>query len=399
MTVPDVTVAPETPPKPFQTREVATISATHWIHDTYTAFLPPLLPEFMEKLDLSNTQAGTLSVFLQLPSLLQPLIGHLGDRMDLRWLVALAPAVTAIAMSLLGIAPTYALIALLLATAGASSAAFHAVVPVLVGRFSGARLGFSMGLWMVGGELGRAFGPIIVVSAVKLLGLEGTPWLMLAGLLATALVASRLRGLPVTTHAHTRVEGAWRETWRVLRRLLLPLTGFMVIRAFVLAALTTYLPIYMKLTGADLWLAGAALTILEVAGVAGAFLSGGLSDRLGRRRMLIGAVLGTSALMFVFLNSAGWLQFPLLLGMGFFAISITPVVMALVQEHAPENRALINGIYMALNFAIRSLVIVVVGVLSDRLGMRTAFMLSAGLALLAIPFAYWLPERNSGVAG
>ena len=387
-------VTTTSPPEVFETRQVAMISATHWIHDTYTAFLPPLLPEFIARLDLSNTQAGTLSVFLQLPSLLQPLIGHLGDRMDLRWFVVLSPALTAIAMSLLGVAPNYALLALLLATAGASSAAFHAVVPVLVGRFSGKRLGFSMGLWMVGGELGRAFGPIIVVSAVTFLGLEGTPWLMVAGLLATVLVATRLRGLPVTVVQRAQTGSAWREAWPVLRRLLLPLIGFMVIRAFVLAALTTYLPIYMTDTGADLWLAGAALTILEIAGVAGAFLSGSLSDRLGRRRMLILAVLGTSVLMFIFLQSAGWVQFPLLLGMGFFAISITPVVMALVQENAPENRAFVNGIYMALNFAIRSLIIVIVGMLGDWLGLHKAFMVSAGLALLAIPFAYWLPERN-----
>lgn len=383
----------EMSPEAFQTRKVATISLTHWIHDTYTAFLPPLLPEFITKLDLSNTEAGTLSVFLQLPSLLQPLLGHASDRRDLRWLMVLAPVVTAVAMSLLGIAPNYAVLALLLTTAGASSAAFHAVVPVLVGRFSGSRLGFSMGVWMVGGELGRAFGPLIVVSAVKWLGLEGTPWLMIAGLLATALIASRLRGIPAAVKPHTESRAARSIAWRPLRRLLLPLIGFMTIRAFLLASLTTYLPIYMTDTGADLWLAGAALTILEVAGVAGAFLSGGLSDRLGRRRMLMGAVLFTAVLMFIFVYSAGWVQFPLLLAMGFFAISITPVVMALVQEHAPENRAFINGIYMALNFGIRSLIIVVVGMLGDWLGMRTAFLLSAGLALLAIPCAYWLPEQ------
>jgi len=388
----------EKSPEAFQARKVATISLTHWIHDTYTAFLPPLLPEFITKLDLSNTGAGTLSVFLQLPSLLQPLLGHLGDRRDLRWLIVLAPAVTAVTMSLLGIAPNYALLALLLATAGASSAAFHAVVPVLVGQLSGKRLGFSMGLWMVGGELGRAFGPLIVVSAVKWLGLAGTPWLMLAGLLATALVASRLRGLPVTAARRAESEQRPRLGWHGLQRLLFPLIGFMTIRAFVLAALTTYLPIYMIDTGADLWLAGVALTVLEVAGVVGAFLSGGLSDRLGRRRMLMGAVLCTSVLMFIFVYSAGWVQFPLLLAMGFFAISITPVVMALVQESAPENRALINGIYMALNFGIRSLIIIVVGMLGDWLGMRTTFLVSAGLALLAIPCAYWLPERR-GVTG
>ena len=39
---------------------------------------------------------------------------------------------------------------------------------------------------------------------------------------------------------------------------------------------------------------------------------------------------------------------PLLLLMGFVALSVTPVIMALVQESAPENRALANGIYMLI---------------------------------------------------
>ncbi|MEN8151664.1 MAG: MFS transporter, partial [Planctomycetota bacterium] len=95
-------------PAPSRTSKVVTIAAAHAAHDTYSAFLPPLLPVFIEKLSLARAEAGLLVVFLQGPSLLQPLIGRLGDRRDLRALLVLTPAVTAAAMCLLGIASGFA---------------------------------------------------------------------------------------------------------------------------------------------------------------------------------------------------------------------------------------------------------------------------------------------------
>ena len=64
----------------FQTAGVVTVTGGHAVNDTYTSFLPPLLPSLIQSFGLSNTQAGLLSVFLQWPSVLQPFIGYLADR-------------------------------------------------------------------------------------------------------------------------------------------------------------------------------------------------------------------------------------------------------------------------------------------------------------------------------
>ncbi|MDY6846540.1 MAG: MFS transporter, partial [Chloroflexota bacterium] len=151
----------------FQTKEVSVLAATHAIHDTYTAFLPALLPVLIEKFSMTNTAAGLLSVFLQIPSLLQPLIGRLADRRNLRLAIIFSPAFTGIAMSLLGVAPSYGILVLLLLSAGISSASLHAVAPVLGSTFSGSKLGKGMSFWMVGGELGRALGPLIIVTTIR----------------------------------------------------------------------------------------------------------------------------------------------------------------------------------------------------------------------------------------
>ncbi len=376
----------------FQTDRVLTIASGHAVHDTYTAFLPPLLPAFIANLSLSTTEAGLLTVFIQAPSLLQPFIGHLADRLSLRYFVILAPALTAVMMSLLGVAPGYALLALLLTVAGVSSACLHAVAPVMAGRLSGQSLGRGMGFWMVGGELGRTLGPIVIVSAIQLLTLKGTPWLMIAGLLASVILYVRLRDVP--GRPPNAGQGLpWREALRSMGPLLVPLVGIIVVRSFMITALTTYLPTFLSKEGADLWLAGASLSVLEAAGVAGALLGGSVSDRLGRRRVLLISLITTTLFMLVFLELNGWARFPVLLILGLTALSITPVVMALVQESFPDNRALANGVYMALNFTIRSGAVVVVGMLGDLFGMRLAFTVSAIIPLLGVPFILLLPGR------
>lgn len=378
----------------FQTDRVATISVGHAVHDTYTAFLPPLLPAFIESLTLTNTEAGLLTVFMQLPSLLQPFIGHLADRVSLRYLVILAPAVAGVVMSLIGLVPTYGLLALWLMVAGLNSAALHAVAPVMAGRLSGQKLGQGMGYWMVGGELGRTLGPIVIVTAVALLTMEGLPWLMIGGLVASAVLYVRLRDVPADLPV--RGQGLpWKRALRTMGPLLFPLVGIIVVRAFMIAALTTYLPIFLSGEGAELWFAGISLAVLEAAGVVGAMVGGSLSDRLGRRMILIISLVTTPLLMLAFLMIQGWLRFPLLLLLGFTSLSVTPVIMALVQESYPENRALANGMYMSLSFVIRSGVVVLVGAMGDLFGMRLAFFASAALTLLGLPIVFRLPAARS----
>ncbi len=385
-----VTTVPEA--ERFQTDRVLTISAGHAVHDTYTAFLAPLLPAFIANLALSKTEAGILTVFVQGPSLLQPFIGHLADRVSLRYLVILAPSVTAAMMSLLGVAPGYGALALLLMVAGLSSASLHAVAPVIAGNLSGRRLGRGMGFWMVGGELGRTLGPIVIVSAVRLLGLEGTPWLMIGGFLASAILYVRLKDVP-TQPANAGQGLPWRQALRSMGPLLLPLVGIIVARSFMTRSLTTYSPTFLSEEGADLWLAGASLSLLEAGGVVGALLGGTMSDRLGRRLVLFVSMLITPLLMFAFLTTDGWLQFPLLLTMGFTALSVTPVLMALVQESFSENRALANGVYMSFSFILGSAVVVVLGAMGDLFGLRLAFTASAVITLLGLPLILLLPRK------
>lgn len=377
----------------FQTDRVAIVAGAHSVNDTFFGFLPPVLPLLIQKFGLAKTEAGLLSVFSNIPSLLQPFIGYLGDRIALRWVVILTPGISAVLMSLLGVAPSYAVAAMLLLLAGCSSAALHATGPVLAGNLSGSALGRGMSFWMVGGELGRMIGPIVIVSSIRWLTFERTYWLALIGAATSVVLFVLLRNVP-NQAPNALPSLPLHQALGRIRSIIPFLAGVVVLRAFLVTGVSTYLPTFLTEEGADLWLAGASLSLMEGAGVAGAMLSGSISDRTGRRPVLAISLVTAPLCLFLLLGVKGLAQIPVLLLLGFFMLSTAPVIMAIVQERFPENRALANGIYMGFNFVSMSIAALAVGVLADRFGMRTAFTVSAVLALLSIPFVFGLTRKE-----
>ena len=85
---------------------------------------------------------------------------------------------------------------------------------------------------------------------------------------------------------------------------------------------------------------------------------------------------------------------PLLILLGLTAISPTPVLLAIVQDQFPDNRASANGIFMFLNFIVRAAAIALLGLIADRIGLTQAFFVSGLLALGSIPAVFWLPPTS-----
>ncbi len=375
----------------FKTGRIVVLSVCHFIHDVYSSFLSPLLPLLIDKLSMSLTQAGLLSSVMQIPALINPYIGLLADRISVRYFIILAPALTAVPMSLIGMAPNYAILLLLLFITGISVSLFHVPSPVMISRLAGLKKGRGMSFYMTGGELARAVGPLVAVGMVSLYGIEGFYPIMIFGLAASAWLYFNFREVPITVAQSQRPSVL--GTWRQLRFILMPLTAILLARGFMHASLAAFLPTFIKLETGDLWLAGTALTVFEISGVVGVFTAGSISDRFGRRRILLFSLLGAPFSLLIFAWTGGWVRFLTLLVIGFTLLSTTPVMLALVQEHAQSSPSAANGFFMMVSFVARSAIVVLVGFIADLIGLRATYFLSAIMGLTAIPFILKLPKK------
>lgn len=384
---------PNEPRKPFQTGQVLLISLGHFIHDVYSSFLSPLLPLLIEKLALSLTRAGLLSTVMQLPALLNPFIGIWADRISVRWLIILAPSLTAIPMSFIGLAPSYAVLLLLLFLAGISVSLFHVPAPVMVANLSGHLKGRGMAFFMTGGELARTVGPLVAVGAVSLFGLEGFYPVMVFGLASSLWLYVKLPDIDIRRPAAR--SGSLRKTWQAVGPVMRPLIGILCARGFMHAAIITFLPTYILQRTGDLWLAGISLTLVEAAGVAGVLAAGSLSDVLGRRRMLFISLVTAPFMLLGFVWLDGWLGLVMLVFTGLTLLSTTPVMLALVQESGTEQPATANGIFMMTSFLARSAVVVLVGIMGDAYGLKTTYICAALFGLVGILFIWMLPADAS----
>jgi len=375
----------------FQTARTAIVSSAHAIHDTYAGFIAPLLPFLVERLSLLKVEAGVFLLFYQGASILQPLIGHLADKSNLRKFALIMPAITGITLSLLGTAPTYFIAIMYSLVAGISSASLHAILPALVGTLSGKQLGKGMSFWMVGGEIGVMLGPLMVTFMISTFSIESTPWLMIPGILMSIVLSILLKGIPHHNSGNHRNSKA---PVKKMTLIMLPLAGIVVMRVLLRTASEIYLPIFMLEKGANIWLAGISLTILQGFGVAGTIAGGFMKDRYGFKAVMLMSIVFASIGMLIFVGANGALMIASLALMGAASMMVLPVGMSFIQEQFPENRSLANGYYLAMLFAINAVGGVITGFLYDQIGGYQTFLLSAPIGLLGIPFVFLLPREK-----
>ena len=380
--------------KKFQFGNVVTISFAHLSHDIYSAFLAPLLPLLIAKLGISLSMAGLLDVVRKLPSFFNPFIGLMADRICVRYFVILSPAITAIAMSLLGAAPSYPILVILLFVAGISNTLFHVPSPVMIKHVSADQTGKGMSYFMLGGEIARTLGPLLITAAISWWGLEGSWRVMPLGLVASIILYVKLKNIKINQDFQKKKDTGAKETFRKLIPFFIIIFGITIFRAAMKLSLTLFLPTFLTKQGSSLWLAGISLAILQFSGAIGTFFAGPISDKFGRKNILLITSIVNPILMWIFISANGSYMIPLLIIMGFFLFASGPVLLALVQDTDSDHPSFVNGIFMTISFGVSSLMVLLIGFLGDRFGLILTYRFCAIISVASIPFILMLKNKK-----
>jgi len=357
--------------------------------DGYAAFLHPLLPRIMDKLGLSIAMAAVLvTVFSLATSLPQPALGYLADRYGRRAFLAAGPVVTGVFLSLIGLAPTFWALLLVLTLGGLGSAGFHPPGASLVARVADGRgSGVRLSVFSFGGAAGFAIGPLVSVAIVAGFGLERLWVAMIPGIALGAALWVATRGQAAAT-ARSRPPPPT-EVLRLLRGPLGLVFGISAVGAFAQRTFLTFMPLIARDAGVSEAGGAVMLSIYLGAQALGTLTSGYLTDRINRQHILIvaSALAVPVHILAVVLAPASALAIAAAVAAGFLNMALLPPVVVMAQEMVPAGTAASSGIVMGFAWALGTLLIPVSGVFADAFGSVAAAGWSMPVLLLATLFA------------
>ncbi len=358
------------------------LSLLHGTNDLFGGFLTPLLPKLQTAFGAGYGAVSILVAMQSLTgSLLQPLAGLIADRYDRRVLAALGPLLMALGGGLLGFFPNLWVAGVVLALSGLGSALFHSAAAAMVGQYAPhERRGFWVSFFSTGGYLGMSLAPLTSLTIVgSSAGLKGLAWLIPLALIPASLLLflapkTILKGKPSSLSDLRRVfKGQVARLWAVT-----------TLRSIVFMSFSTTIPFWFHQRGlSDDWVK-VVLTVYSLAATAGAFLGGTLSDRFGRRSVVVGTMVVAIPLyvLLLILPPESFLYLPFLALTGALMNAVVPVAVVMAQEHEPKQMATVSGLMMGFTWGFAGLLYGVVGPLIERFGVIESLSV---MGLLLIP--------------
>jgi len=377
--------------KPHKSK-VFSLSLAHLINDWYMNYIQTLLP-FLVAAGLGVSKGAFLiSAFTITSSLLQPVFGYLVDQKNQRWLVYVGTVWMAILISLIGLFQSYPLMILLATLAGLGTAAFHPQASAMVSSVSGDQKGFFQSLFVAAGNAGWALTPLFVVPIIQAYGLEATPVFVIPGLFAAALLwfsAPRVSsaGKPAPPPLLPLLRASWRELTKIV--------CVVVCRSLAYFGLVAFLPLYLQSINISLLESSRLIFLMLFTGALGGIAGGYLSDRVGRKIVIVVSLILATPLFYLFLSTYGPISYFFLALAGACLLASFSVTVVVTQEILKKNAAMASGLMLGFGIGMGGLGIGVFGILAEQQGIAFAVNLLIWFPLIAGLFGLTLKSKTS----
>ncbi len=366
------------------------LSFGHLVTDIYQGSLPAILPFLKARLALSYTMAGVILMAANFTSsLMQPLFGYLSDRKEKAILLPIGCLAAGVGLSLLSLPGQFGTVLFLVVVCGLGVAAYHPEGYKTAHFFTGERKATGMSVFSVGGNLGFALGPVLVLSVITYLGFERLPVMVIFALLFVALLFFHRKSLRAAKPRAAGQEGRDRAAPRSAYLALFLTIGVVVMRSWTQFGLMTYIPFYYidYLKGEPLY-AAKLVTVFLAGGVAGTILGSMAADRWGHKRFLILSMLATSLTLPLIFAARGALLFAALALVGMALISSFTVTIVMAQRLLPRNLGIASGLMVGFAIGTGGLGVTLLGGVADRFGVPWALHSIALLPLVGLGLSF-----------
>jgi MFS transporter, FSR family, fosmidomycin resistance protein len=394
-------------------REVYVISLGHALTHWYPATFYLLLPLIGKELGLNYEQIGSILTCQFAAGAISNVPGGIFvDTVGRKGLLmAISLCWVGVPYLIMGLSHAYWMMLACATLVGIGNNLWHpTAIPWLADRFP-ERKGLVMSFHGMGGNVGDAVAPLVIGLLLQVFNWRSVVFMnVVPGIVVAAIIlvyVSRLQmadfnaGL-AKVKSVTKLSGA--ERLRLFAALLhnramVTLAVGSAFRSMTQGALLTFLPLYLaRVMGyPSLWI-GACMFALQAAGFVAAPIAGHLSDKIGRRQIIMSSMGMTAVVLLAMAFAGGTSWFVLLVAvLGFFLFAVRAVLQAWLLDATPPG---MGGSAIGLLFGTQAvgqaLGPVSAGIVADHYGLMAAFYFLAGTIVIANLLVFFTPPGLGG---
>jgi len=371
---------------------VIAIAGSHGIMHAYLVLLPALIP--LLKGELGNY--GTLGLLASLVFLFYGWgsfpVGFLADRVSKKLIISASMALCGVSAILVSLSHSLPVTALALVLLGIGASLYHPPGYASMALLSMEMRGRYMGIMGLGGDLGMAISFITTTAIGSYLGWRNAflAWGVLGVLMA---VVDMMTIIDETVHVDPSVARlGYVDTLRRmfatdhLRNLVL-VSVIVVCSGALWNGVSAFILVYInEVKGVGLLIAGGLSTLKYTIGAFGNILGGELSDKLGRRKILLfGFGLFTISLLVLTIAPGNLpLMFLMVAVLGFsFFITQSPMNALIGDVSHKDTVGVTYGVNFSIKYGIGSFAPAIAGYLASQYSMDYVFYFFAVIAAVA----------------
>ncbi len=375
------------------------ISFSHMLNDMIQSLILAIYPMLKDNFALSFAQIGLITLTYQITaSLLQPLIGYYTDKRPKPYSLPVGMGFTLSGLLLMSVAPNFPLLLVAAALVGCGSSVFHPESSRVARMASGGRHGLAQSLFQVGGNAGSALGPLLAALVVIPHGQSSIAWFSAAALVAIVVLTQI--GHWYKRHPSARKKAVHAPHATLSRGRVMFAIGVLVLlifsKYFYLASINSYYTFYLidkfHLSVQD---AQIHLFIFLAAVAAGTVIGGPVGDRIGRKYVIWGSILGVApfTLMLPYANLF-WTSV-LTVIIGAVLASAFAAILVYATELMPGKVGTVAGLFFGFAFGLGGIGAAVLGQLADATSIAFVYKVCSFLPLIGV-LTVFLPGLESG---
>jgi FSR family fosmidomycin resistance protein-like MFS transporter len=379
------------------------VCVSHLVNDILQSLIPAVYPILKESYRLDFGQIGLITLVGQLvASLLQPVVGLYGDRRPVYFALPAGMASSIAGIILLSMAPGFGAILLSVALIGVGSAVFHPEASRIARMASGAHRGSAQALFAFGGTAGSSLGPLLAAFIVLPEGQRSIAWFSGGALVAMLLLVkvsawykgqnAGLGNRPAASKPGPAAHGR-RVGWAMAVLIALTFSKF-----FYLASLTNYYTFYLIAKfHVSVENAQVHLFVFLAAAATGGLVGGPLGDRIGRKYIIWGSILGVLPFTLLLPHANLFWTGVLSVIIGLVLASAFAAILVYAQDLVPGRVGTISGLFFGLAFGMGGIGAAVLGELADLTSIDFVYRVCAFLPAIGL-LAVFLPEISPAEA-